>query len=70
MLLDERMLFRQAHNPLVDAYIMQPLNRWNDHAGRYKDPSAPSPELRGSANTGDPLGPNRLLELVPELLQG
>ena len=32
MLLYEWMPFRQAHNPLVNAYIMQPLNRWNDHA--------------------------------------
>ena len=69
MLLYKWMLFRQAHNPLVDAYIMQPLNRWNDHARGDKDPSAPGPELRWSANTGRPLGPDLLLEMVPALLQ-
>jgi hypothetical protein len=70
MLLYERMLFRQAHNPLVNAYIMQPLNRWNDHARGNQYSRAPGPERTWTADTGVPLGPNLLLEMVPALLDG
>lgn len=68
MLLDEWMLFRQAHNPLVDVHIVQPLNRWNDHACRDQNPSTPSPEFRRPANTCAPLRPDLLFEMVPALL--
>jgi hypothetical protein len=59
MLLYEWMIFPQAHNPLVNAHIERKLNRCNNDAGSYKDPSAqvqspdgrltPAAELSGRA---------------------
>ena len=69
MLLDKWVLLRQAHNPLVHTYIMQPLNRWNDHARGDKYTCTPRPERAWTSSASLPLRPDPLLEVVPSLLQ-
>ena len=69
MLLNEWMLFRQAHNPLVNAYIVQPLNRRNDHARGNQYACAPGPEGTWTADAGVLPRPNLLFKIVPALLQ-
>src|SRR5579859_4510807 len=69
MLFNEWMFFRQAHNPLVHMYIMEPVNRRSDHARGNKYPCATGPERAWAVNASLPLRPDPLLESVPSFLQ-
>ena len=69
MLLDESIVFGKAHDPLVDAQIAEPLHAGNDDASGHENTCAPGPQRTRPVDATGPYRPDRLLKVVPSLLE-
>jgi hypothetical protein len=69
MLLDEGIVFGKAYDPLVDAQLAEPLHAGDDDTGGHEDACAPGPQSARPVDTTGPHRPDRLLEVLPSLLE-
>ncbi len=69
MLLDEGITFGKTHDPLVNTEIAEPLHGGNDDASGHENARAPGPQRARPVYVARPCRPDRLLEVLPSLLE-